>query len=163
MLAATYPLMPRVARLHAAGDLTGLNRLVVRTARGVLFFAVPTGLVLIVFAPQILGLFGQDFGGGSSAIRILAIGEVANVLTGYGGLVLVMTGYEKDLTRCAGLGAALNLCLSAALIPQFDVPGAAVATATGVTLSNILMMWLAWRRLRIWTGVVPLGRLRPRT
>jgi len=163
MLAATYPLMPRVARLHASGDLTGLNRLVVLTARGVLLFALPTGLVLIVFGPQILHLFGEDFGGGATAIRILAIGEVANVLTGYGGLVLVMTGFEKDLTRCAALGAALNLGLSAVLIPSFDVPGAAVATATGVTFSNILMMWLAWRRLRIWTGVLPIGRLRPRT
>src|SRR4029079_15228941 len=113
--------------------------------------------------PEILRLFGEDFGGGASGIRILAIGEVANVVTGYGGLVLVMTGFESDLTRCAGLGAALNLGLSVSLIPRFGVPGAAVATATGVTFSNILMMWLAWRRLRIWTGIVPLGRLRPRT
>src|SRR4026208_396924 len=45
ILAATYPLMPRVARLFAAGDLRALNALVVRTARGVMLFAVPTGLV----------------------------------------------------------------------------------------------------------------------
>ena len=84
-------------------------------------------------------------------MRILAIGEVVNVLTGFGGLVLVMTGHEGDLARSVAVGAALNLALSAVFIPLIDVEGAAIATATGLAVSNLVMTWLVWRRLRIWT------------
>lgn len=160
MLAASYPLMPAVARLHVAADAEAIQRVVVRVARGVLVFAVPTALVLVVFGPTILRLFGTGFGGGETAIRIMAIGEVVNVLTGYGGLVLVMTGHERDLTRSVVYGTVANLALSAVLIPAFGINGAAVATATGVAATNIWVTWLAWQRLRVWTALLP---LRPRT
>jgi O-antigen/teichoic acid export membrane protein len=160
LLAASYPLMPAVARLYAAGQLETLQRTVVRTARGVLVFAIPTAMVLIVFGSTILGLFGPGFVGGGSAIRILAVGEVVNVLTGYGGLVLVMTGHESDLTRSVALGALLTLGLMALLIPLAAVNGAAIAISVGLCSSNVLMTWLAWRRLGVWTGVVAFGRFR---
>lgn len=154
MLAATYPLMPVAARLHAGGQLEVLQRLVVRAARGILLVAMPTALVLVVFASPILDLFGTGFEGGTTAIRILAIGEVVNVLTGFGGLLLVMSGHESDLARSVAVGAALNLGLSAVLIPLLDVEGAAIATAVSVASLNLVATWFAWRRLQIWAPVV---------
>jgi O-antigen/teichoic acid export membrane protein len=153
MLAATYPLMPVIARLYATGDIERLQQLVVRAARGVLLFALPTGLVLVVFAPVILDLFGSGFDDGATAVRILAIGELMNVLTGFGGVVLVMTGRERELAFCVGIGAALNLGLSAALIPLIGLDGAAIGTATGLACANLLMAWLAWRRVGVWSAV----------
>jgi O-antigen/teichoic acid export membrane protein len=159
MLAATYPLMPLVARLYAAGELRELQHIVVRTARVVLLFAAPTGLVLVIFGPTILSLFGAGFGDGATAVRILAIGELVNVLTGFGGLVLVMTGHEKDLARSVALGAVLNLGLTVLLIPIVGIDGAAIGTATGLVCSNLLMTWLAWRRIGVWPAVVGQGLL----
>jgi O-antigen/teichoic acid export membrane protein len=153
MLAATYPLMPVIARLYATGDIERLQQLVVRAARGVLLFALPTGLVLVVFAPVILDLFGSGFDDGATAVRIPAIGELMNVLTGFGGVVLVMTGRERELAFCVGIGAALNLGLSAALIPLIGLDGAAIGTATGLACANLLMAWLAWRRVGVWSAV----------
>lgn len=152
-LAATYPLMPLVARLHATGESERLQNVVVQAARGVLLFAAPTGLFLVVFAPAILGLFGAGFEEGVTVVRILTLGEVVNVLTGFGGLVLLMTGHEGDLARSVGLGAAVNLGLSAVLIPVTGMEGAAIGTATGVACGNIAMTWLAWRRLGVWAAV----------
>ena len=158
-LAVSYPLMPLVARLYASGEIDRLQRIVVRTARGVLLFAWPAGLVLIVFGPSILGFFGSGFSEGATAVRILAIGEVANVVTGFGALVLLMSGRESDLVRCVGIGAVLNVGLTLALIPLLGVDGAAIGTATGVACSNVLMTWFAWRRLGVWTAVIGLGVL----
>lgn len=153
MLAATYPLMPLVARLYSAGDVHELQQVVVRAARVVLLFATPTGLVLVVLGSTILSVFGSGFDDGATAVRILAIGELVNVLTGFGGLVLVMTGHEKDLARSVGIGAVLNLGLSVLLIPTIGIEGAAIGTATGLACSNILMAWLAWRRIGVWSAV----------
>lgn len=153
MLAVTYPLMPLVARLYASGDVLQIQRIVVRAARAVLLAAAPTGLVLVVLAPAILRVFGSDFGDGATAVRILAVGEIVNVFTGFGGLVLVMTGHEGDLARSVGIGAAVNVVLTAVLIPLLHVEAAAIGTATGVASANVLMTWFAWKRLGVWAAV----------
>ncbi len=85
-------------------------------------------------------------------MRILAIGEVVNVVTGFGAVVLLMSGRESDLTRCVAVGAVLNLGLTVALIPVMGIEGAAIGTATGLACANLLMTSLAWRRLGIWTA-----------
>jgi O-antigen/teichoic acid export membrane protein len=153
-LAVSYPLMPVVARLYASGEVVRVQRIVVRTARAVLVFALPAGLILVVAGPTILGVFGSGFSDGATAMRILAVGEVVNVVTGFGALVLLMTGRESDLTRCVAVGAALNLGLTATLIPVLGVEGAAIGTAAGLTSANLLMTWYAWRRVGIWPAVV---------
>jgi O-antigen/teichoic acid export membrane protein len=157
LLASSYPLGPIVARLHAAGERLEIERVVVRAARLVLLVSIPIALVLVVFAPTVLGLFGHDFSHGATTVRILAIGDVVNVLTGYGGLVLVMSGRESDLARSIALGAVLNLGLAAALIPPLGVSGAGIAAAASLAVSNVVMTWYAWRKLGIWTGIA--GRL----
>ena len=63
-LAVSYPLMPIVARLYASGEIDRLQRIVVRTARGV-FSLLACGLVLVVSAPTILGFFGEGFSAGA--------------------------------------------------------------------------------------------------
>jgi len=156
LLAASYPLSPTVARLHAAGDTRRVEQTVVHAARLVLLVSLPVAVVLVAFAGPILEIFGHGFSSGATAVRIIAIGDLVNVLTGYGGLVLVMSGRESDLTRCAVLGAVLNIGLAAALIPHFGVNGAAVATAVALAASNLQMTWLAWRRLDVWAAVVRL-------
>lgn len=156
LLAASYPLSPTVARLHAAGDTRRVERTVVHAARLVLLVSLPVAIVLVAFAGPILEIFGHGFSSGASAVRIIAIGDLINVLTGYGGLVLVMSGRESDLTRSAALGAVLNIGLAAALIPRFGVNGAAVATAVSLAAANLQMTWLAWRRLDVWAAVVRL-------
>jgi O-antigen/teichoic acid export membrane protein len=106
-------------------------------------------LVLIVFSKQFLALFGQDFGEGVWALRILALGELGKVLTGFAGLALVMTGFERDLTVGVAIGAVANVALSALLIPAWGVNGAAGAAAVSVVASNLFLAHLLWKRLRL--------------
>jgi O-antigen/teichoic acid export membrane protein len=155
MIAAGYPLMPMAARLYSEDAHEALQALVTRAVRMVLVVALPTGLALVLFAPYVLGLFGEGFTTGDTVVRILAIGELVNVLTGFGGLVLVMTGHEGQLTRGVTLGATTNLVLAFALIPMFGATGAAIAAASGTVLANVVLALYAWRRIRIWTPVIP--------
>ncbi len=154
MLAASYPLMPTVARLYAGGDVADIQRTVIRAGRGVLVFAVPVTLVLVAFAPAILSLFGPDFEDGATALRILALGELAKVVLGFGGLVLVMTGHEADVAWSALVGAVLNLGLAAALIPFYGIEAAAVAVVAGTIASNLLAAAVARRRTGVWAPVL---------
>ncbi len=148
-LAATYPLMPAVARLHAQGRRAELQRMLTRGAVITSVCAAVIALVLIVFSRQFLALFGQDFGEGVWPLRILALGELGKVLTGFAGLALVMTGFERDLTVGVAIGAVANVALSALLIPAWGVNGAAGAAAVSVVASNLFLAYLLWKRLRL--------------
>jgi O-antigen/teichoic acid export membrane protein len=153
LLFATVPaLMPTVAEFHARGEREPLQRVLTKAARTVFFVSLPIALGVIVFAGPLLDLFGNDFGAGVATLRILCIGQIVNLATGFAGTTLIMTGEAGQLTRALALGAGVNLMLCAALIPGLGAEGAAVATATSVTFINILTAYLLWRRRRIYSA-----------
>jgi O-antigen/teichoic acid export membrane protein len=155
MVAAMYPLSPLVARLYAANELARMQRLIIGAARGVLFVSVPVALILVVFPAQILSVFGPGFSDGAGAVRIMVIGDLVNVLTGFGGVALVMSGRESDLARSVLIGAVLNVGIVGILVPLYGIAGAAIAAAIALAASNIAMTWLAWRGLGVWAAVLP--------
>jgi O-antigen/teichoic acid export membrane protein len=148
-LAASYPLLPMVARMHARGERDALQKLLVRSTVVVFLASLPLAMLLVLLAGPILGIFGSDFEGGVDALRILVLGEVLKLLVAFGGLTLLMTGNEGAMPRALVFGILLNLLLGVLLIPAFGVTGAAVASSTGLTLSAYLMAYFAWRRERL--------------
>jgi O-antigen/teichoic acid export membrane protein len=159
-LATSYPLMPAVARMHARGDLRSLQRMLTNSARVILVVSVLLALALGVFARQFLSLFGGDFHQGIWALRILAIGELSNALSGFAGLALVMSGNESRLTAGTAVGAGINVVLSAALIPVFGVEGPAIAMACGMVAWNSLFAIMLWRRTGLYAPGFGPRRLR---
>ena len=159
-LAATYPLMPAAARLHATEGRAELQRLVARSGRVVALTSIPLIVGLIVFAEPCLRLFGGDFEQGANALRLMVLGEGVKIALGFGGLALVMTGKEGQLTKAVATGAAATLILNPALIPFLGVEGAALATAAGATLTALIAAVLAWTRLGIYAPAF--GALRER-
>ena len=157
-IAAAIPLMPAIARLYASGERTQLERVLAWSARGIFFASLPLGLAVIVFAQPLMSLFGAGFGGsGPLALRILAVGQLVNVATGFAGTALVMTGHASLLTKGYAIGAAFSVILNAALIPPFGLIGAAIATAIGISVINIGVVVILRRRLSI--NALPFGRL----
>jgi O-antigen/teichoic acid export membrane protein len=160
LLAVSPAIAPHLARLHAAGDAEGLQQLVTVTTRAILALAVPVALFMVVGGNWFLGLlYGPALAQGHAALTILCIGQVVNVGMGPVGMLLTMTGYERDALRCIGASGALNFVLSIVLIPDWGANGAALAASASLILWNVLMALCAVRRLQICCGV--LGRRVP--
>lgn len=85
----------RISAARAAGDIHEVARLGRTSTRLSIAFATPLLIVIFVFAPQILGLIGEDFVGGVAALRIMAITQAIYVATGPNGLTLAMCGLER--------------------------------------------------------------------
>ena len=153
-LAASYPLMPAVARLHASAGVVELQRVLSRAGRLVLLGSVPLVIGLIALSGRVIELFGGEFDQGVRAMQILVLGELSSLLIGYAGLALVMTGNERDFTLGVGLRVGLAFVAMMVLIPNFGVTGAAIGTASAAVVSNALFGWLAWRRLHVFTPPV---------
>jgi O-antigen/teichoic acid export membrane protein len=148
--AVTMVVAPHFARLYTQNDMARLQRLVTLSARAILAVALPVVLVLVLFGEPLLRLiFGEEYSGGYTPMAILAGGQLVNAAIGSVGVLLNMTGHERETARGVAIAAAANVALNLLLIPPFGLNGAALATALSMTLWN-LVLWQAVRlRLNI--------------
>lgn len=146
--AVNLTLSPMVAKLHAEGDKKRLQNIVTLASRVLLLCGLPVSILFVLFGEWLLlWLYGTQFTQGAVALAILCLGQLANAATGPVGMVLNMSGYERDTIKGQVTGAALNVVLGAVLIPVWDINGAALAAACSLVTSNIILVTLAYRRL----------------
>jgi len=150
LTAVNAALGPTIASLYAKGDMKRLQGVVTKSARAMLFVSLPIAVGLIIFGHGFLLIFfGPEFTRGQVALAILSVGQLVNVAAGSVGLLLVMTGYERDVALSVGISAVLNVILNAVLIPQWGLEGAATATATSRIITNLLVVVWMYKRLGI--------------
>lgn len=143
-------IMPRIVTAHAAGDQARLQRLVTASARLALAFALPAVLVFLVAGGWLLETaFGSEYRAGYPVLAVVALGQLANAGFGSVGVLLNMTGHERDTLAAVALAAAVNVILNLALIPAYGGLGAALATVATLVAWNVLLCWRVWTRLGI--------------
>jgi O-antigen/teichoic acid export membrane protein len=149
LLAVNAPLAPHASQLYAAGRMAELQQTVTRAAKAILLFTVPIVLVLLVFGEPLLRLFGGEFTGGEDALAILALGQLFNAAMGSVGILLIMTGHERDVLASVGVATFVGIALTAALIPPLGVEGAAIGRVTSLAVWNVVLAVITYRRLGI--------------
>jgi O-antigen/teichoic acid export membrane protein len=70
------------------------------------------------------------------------------------GLILNMTGNEKDTLKGHIIAALVNIILNLVLIPYFGINGAAWATAVSMICWNLILGLLVFKRLGIWAHAI---------
>jgi O-antigen/teichoic acid export membrane protein len=160
LTAVSYVFSPFVADLHSRGETEKLDGLFKSITRWTVAGTIPLLLLMLLAPAAILRLFGgSDFTSGTTALRILVIGQAINVSVGAAGFVLIMAGRTGwDLTVYA-VSAALDLVLSLILVPKFGINGAAAAQAITIGLSNWLRLGLVKKYVGIFPWDKPYARL----
>ena len=149
LVAINAPLAPAVSAVFSEGNKVELQRLATKAARGAFLLCLPLALVYILFGKWVLWLFGEEFTAGYMALMILSIGQVINAGMGSVGLLLNMTGHERDVALGLAIAVAFNVIVNLALIPDWGVTGAAVGAAANVVLWNVILAIWVHRRLGI--------------
>jgi len=145
---------PLVAGLHHEKRTSELDAIFKTSTRWMFTLGLPLSLVEILFAPQIMHVFGEAFERGAPALAILSIGQLINVGTGITSNLQAMAGFAKITLFNSLLFLSLSVVLDLFLIPPFGLVGAAVANSTAVVAVNILRLVQIKRRL----GLVPYDR-----
>jgi len=149
LIAVNYMFSPFVADLHAKGERRRLDSLYKALTRWMMAGTIPLLLVLLIVPGPVLLVFGSSFESGTTALRILLIGQSINVAVGSVGFILIMVGRTGwDLVVYAG-SFVLDLVLAFALAPKFGAEGAATAQAITLAVSNAVRLVLVWRFVRI--------------
>jgi O-antigen/teichoic acid export membrane protein len=158
LIAAVPTLMPRTSELYARGEAVALQRLTSRAGRLVFCGTLPLFVLVVAAATPLVHLFGGTFPDAATPLRILALGQLVNVLTGFAGMILVMVDAAGLVVASIGVAAVANVSLNLALDGRLGATGAAVAVATSVALANCLLSAMLWRTKRIWAPAVALPR-----
>lgn len=141
---------PFITRLHAGQEVEKLQKLARRTSQAALAFAIPATLLFVFFGEWMLvTFFGSEFAPAYWPLLLLAFGQLISAWFGAAGMLLNMTGYERDVTRAVAVAAVGNIGLNLMLIPPYGVTGAAVATTASIVFWNIWMWRAVHRRLGI--------------
>jgi O-antigen/teichoic acid export membrane protein len=149
LIAVNYMFSPFVADLHERGEREKLDGLYKALTRWMLAGTIPLLLLILVVPGPILLVFGGNFASGTTALRILLIGQLINVAVGSVGFILIMVGRTGwDLAVYAG-SFVLDLIVAFALCPSLGTKGAAIAQAITLAVSNGVRLWLVWRFVHI--------------
>jgi len=142
---------PIIARAYHHGVQRELQDLVHKSALVIFFGTVPICLALWMFCTQFLSLFGAEFTASHIALRVLLIGNLVNSVAGSVGLILKMTGNEKDVLWTGICAALANIGLNAVLIPLYGIDGAATATTISMSIWPVAAGVIVYRK----TGLNP--------
>lgn len=141
---------PRLARLYALGEMKKFQRLVTMSARAVLVFNLGVTIVFVFAGRGLITLvFGTSFVPAYEPLLILLFGQFINSAAGSVGLILNMTGHERDTAKGRAIALISNIVLNFTLIPVFDIYGAAIASAISMIVWNAILWWTVLKKTGI--------------
>lgn len=155
---AMLSIVATIPRLHAQKRLKDLER-VVRGAATLAAIPSIAALALLVCFPHFIlhFVFGEDYAAAAPVILLMAIGQVALVLSGNPIHTLVLTGRQR-LALVANLISTIVLIAGGILGTRwFGILGLAAASSSSLAIQNGLLWWFARRYVGVWTHVGPVS------
>jgi O-antigen/teichoic acid export membrane protein len=129
---------PRLAEALTVGDRRTANALY-QTATGWLVLVTwPINLLVILFAPVYLRLFGDGYPAGAPVVVVLAVAMLVATGCGMVDMVLAMAGRTSWNLVNVLIALGVTVGLDVLLIPRFGALGAAVGLACAVVVNNLL-------------------------
>ena len=142
---------PTIAQLYATRNLAQIEQVAGSSARLLWVSCAAISTTLIAVGYWFLLIFGAAFVQGQTALTILCLGYMISAPFELSGLLLLMTGRERDTAIGTGITAGLNVALNAVLIPKYGLEGASFATATSIIARGLFFSVRTYQTL----GIVP--------
>lgn len=142
-------LAPKFAALYKQNALSEITRLANSSVWMMSVLTLPIFGLFFIFPEYLLSLFSPDFAMASTALMILAFGQLINIIAGPVGIILLMSGHETLMRKNALIAALISFSLGVVFIPVYGVIGAACAATTGMIILNGLLSWSVGKKLGV--------------
>lgn len=118
--------------LWRTGEISQINEIATNTTRYVMLFSLLCAVGLVALADEFVPLyFGQEYTPAVTPLLILLPGTIGFAIARPLLSITQSKGQMRPLIIATGISALLNLILNAALIPIYEMNGAAIATTIG--------------------------------
>ncbi|MEU8301008.1 lipopolysaccharide biosynthesis protein [Micromonospora sp. NPDC048909] len=128
---------PQLSRLLGRGERAAAAAVHRQLTTWALVLSWPVYLLLAVFGPAFLQLFGPEFAAGAPAMTVLALAMLVNTGVGNVQSLLLMGGRSGLHLTAALAGLLVTVSLGLWLIPGHGATGAALAWAAGIITENL--------------------------
>lgn len=125
-----------VSAALARKDTNRVSQMYHVASQWVVLSSWPLYLVMAVFAPTVLSIFGHSYPAGAHALTVLCLAMLVNLAAGNVGTVLLMGGKSTWVLADKASSLAINVAANFALVPHFGITGAAVAWAVTIVLDS---------------------------
>jgi O-antigen/teichoic acid export membrane protein len=132
---------PKFSEFYFKQDRQGLKNIVVRTTKIIFWMSIPVVIFYLVFPGFLLNIFGNSFSVGTTALMLLSLGSLVNVMTGDTGTLLQMTGKQVVLQNILIVSLVFNVTVNSILIPRYGITGAAITSFLCSCINNFSMTW----------------------
>jgi len=141
--------LPVMSELYSKKKIQDFSSLYKSITRWIFLITLPLFLFFLFFPEEIiLLLFGSLYISGATVLRILAFAFFVNASVGLTWDTLVAMGKTKFVMITQGAGAVTNVALNLLLISPFGIEGAAIGTACGIIIMNIMQLIVIYRSIR---------------
>ena len=127
-----------VSAALARRDTDRVSQMYSAASQWVVLSSWPLYLVMAVFAPTVLRIFGDSYPAGAHALTVLCLAMLVNLAAGNVGTVLLMGGRSTWVLMDKAAALTVNVAANFALVPHFGITGAAVAWAVTIVLDSVL-------------------------
>jgi O-antigen/teichoic acid export membrane protein len=145
---------PIASRLFEADDYAGLESIYSTITRWTFTTSLFAALFALVYAREILALFGPTVVRGAPVLQLFAVGQLLNAGVGPSNDLLIMTDHERLSFVNHWVFGVANVILDYVFVREFGFVGAAFATAGILGLLNVAR----WLELRYLEGLSPYSR-----
>jgi len=153
---------PQYSKNFKEGNIANIDITSRKTSIILIWLGLPVISTIIIFAEDILSLFGNEFIQGAPILQILAIGQIFNFSTGSVGYLLLMTGHEKklrNLTLCICIFQIIALLI---FIPQYNIYAAAIINSIAIASKSVILAFIAFKSIGVLSLPVPKRREKSR-
>ncbi|MDV6187999.1 hypothetical protein RYH75_01825 [Stenotrophomonas geniculata] len=117
------------ARTYATTSIKDLRGVAASASRSISLIGLPAIILLFIFAPQALSIFGPEYSQSSTLLRILLLGQAANMVMGTFSVALIM---HNQVSRVAGIFAASSAIQLAVALTAAYIGSATLLAASSV-------------------------------
>jgi len=146
---------PQFSEYWGSGNIEKLRNLAKKATFLSVVLSFPLILVFLLFPNFLLNLYGEEFVSGELSLRILTLGYVPNIFCGSVGFILMMTDRQKIYRNILLISVIINIVMELILVPHYDILGAAIANAVGMSVWNISSAIYIYKRFDFWPGFDP--------
>ena len=129
---------PQFTELFAMGALRRANEVYQVTTAWLILLTWPLYLLVLVYGPQFLAVFGHSYRAGYAVLVILAITQLLASACGQVDMVLITTGRSSWSLVNGLLAMVVNVSLDLLLIPRYGITGAAIGWAAAIGVANVM-------------------------
>lgn len=145
--AASIRYASRLSELWTQGQMKKIEQITRLFTLVSTFIAVGMAMAFVLFGKVLLGIFGTEFATNTTALWVVAGGQIFNAAFGPVGLLLTMTNRASFVVWPQIAALIATLISGYALIPEMGVLGAAVAMSIGTISLNATLLIIVRRKM----------------